>query len=65
MRFGGKILAATILMLVGYILSRAGDIIDGDFIKNFRGLVFAGFLVSAWLLVWIDTMVQKFENRWQ
>lgn len=54
-----KFLISLVIMLIGYVISRGGDIIDGDFIKNFSLIILLGFIVSAPIIVGIDKLLDK------
>ena len=54
-----KILTALILVLIGYFLSRWGDIVDGDFKRNFSIISFLSFLFSVFLIVGLDQLLTK------
>lgn len=56
---GGKLIVAGSAMLVGYIGSRGGDIIDGDFIKNFQFVTFLAFLTSSIVIVFFDLILER------
>ena len=42
---------------IGYIGYRAGDIIDNDFIHNFKLLPFLLFLLTSWIIVRLDQLI--------
>ena len=56
-----KLFVAMGVMLVGYLLSRGGDIIDGDFKENFSLVVVFGFLASAFLVVGFDKLIDNWR----
>jgi hypothetical protein len=55
----GKIVLSLFLLLIGYFLSRGGDIIDGDFWTKFRISVFIAMLLSSLSLVYTDQALDK------
>lgn len=58
-----KYLLSFLLMIIGYLMYRGGDIIDGDFIKRFQPGPLVGFLLSSIVLVLIDNNIGKSESR--
>ncbi|GEM_PF-2738981 len=54
-----KIIISLIVMLIGYILSRVGDFIDGDFVEKFRIVPFTLFILSSILLVSFDCLYTR------
>jgi hypothetical protein len=58
-----SLIIAFLLMTIAYTLFRAGDIIDGDFIKNFDILHLAVIILSAPIMVlaerWFSGMLTK------
>ncbi len=48
-----------ILMICGYLLYRTGDLIDGDFISRFQFSSLLIFLLSAPLLILMETLLSK------
>lgn len=54
-----KIIMALLLMGIGYLLSRGGDIIDGDFIKNYNWKILLGFILSSFLIVLLDNTIGR------
>lgn len=45
-RPGNRLVIAVAMMIALYLLFRAGDIIDGDFVKTFSFISFLGFMLT-------------------
>ncbi|MEQ9404462.1 MAG: hypothetical protein RIM99_12790 [Cyclobacteriaceae bacterium] len=58
----GKIILALALMMISYVLFRTGDIIDGDFIKNFTMPPLLGFVLSAPFMVVVDRFILEIRQ---
>jgi hypothetical protein len=58
-----KMLVSIVIMLIGYLISRGGDIIDGDFKRKFNLIIFVGFIASAFLIVWFDQLIVNWGKR--
>jgi len=50
-------LAALAICLAGYIGHRVGDIIDHDFIRNFKLLPLLLFIFTSWIIVKLDSHI--------
>jgi hypothetical protein len=54
-----KLMVALAIMFTGYLLSRAGDIIDGDFMEKFRLDILLYFLFSAIIILAVDSRISR------
>lgn len=60
--YWSKFPIAIAIMIVSYFLFRAGDIIDGDFIRKFNLTPLVGFLLTAPIMVLFDRIFQGRRN---
>jgi hypothetical protein len=51
-----KFIYALLIVIIGYFMSRTGDIIDGDFVRKFDFFLLLTFLLSSILLVVLDRL---------
>jgi hypothetical protein len=56
---GPKIITAMVISLIGYLLARTSDIVDGEFFLQFDFFLFLVFMFSAFLLVVLDSQVSR------
>ncbi len=54
-----KFSIAVLLMVIGYIMYRGGDIIDGDFVKRFQIGPLFSFLLSSIIIVFTDLLIER------
>lgn len=58
-----KLILSIFLMLVGYLLSRTGDIIDGDFIHNFNLDILIFFIALSPSFILVERLLKKNFTR--
>lgn len=54
-----KMTLSLIIITISYFLFRIGDIVDGDFLKNFQLLSFLAFILTAPVILLIDYILPK------
>jgi len=59
LQFFGRVITAGTIVVIGYLASRGGDIVDGDFFKKFRPLIFFTFLLSSVVIIYVDNLLER------
>lgn len=54
-----KLILSAVLMLLGYLFSRTGDIIDGDFTHNFKLGIFIFFIALSPSFVLVERIMKR------